>query len=374
MATRVAKLREYHDTQAQIVEHQNAVVRRGYIDSPADIYPDIEFVNHSSYVRTPLPLGFLVLLYDRTVIFVPPVSESELAARFGLPFAKILALSRAKVVLPIIGNALDYGADHFDELLDLKPPSLWARGVCLLEQLGMGATLTEDGCPLPVREMAQLDSLRSKYATRFPTLDPETLEARTRQEILTNYADMCIFGEQAVADRLAALGDAQRTVDRLLLVNEVRTYPILFGMGGTANYDSRSILNESASHQTLSPLRDASSDVSVLPHNLGVLLDGVGITVQNMSARDIAAFHADGKGRRLRAAVQHFEEQAKKAVSGLSDSQMILGYAQSLQEQIRYAAVEISSPSFIRGAALAARFNPGLANLWRIMTPRQAAT
>jgi hypothetical protein len=398
------------------------VERRGSIEEAADIYPDINQAKHMSYARTPLPLMFSVLLYERTVIFVPPMSKEDLEQRWGLPLDQLLELARAGLVQPIIGHTLDYAADHFDGLVEIRPPSLWARGLTVLDHLGMGSALDERECPLPIGEMANLNTLRFKYRKYFPGLDGADLSDRIKRELLTNYADLCIFGEQRLADSLQYSGSAQQVADRLILANEVRTYPILFGMGGTANYDTRSLRRDAKAHDTLSPLPRRRRNI--IPGNLDLLFSGMGIVISAMGARDLIDFHASGNGQLLRRAMAHFERQAHKVSAGSrseADHDRFVELAATLESIIRSVSRELASPSFVKkarrieqasrailkvgspavgawlghmlgssvlegigggavvqqlvieplrekivDAAMVARFRPGLANLWRI--------
>ncbi len=427
MATKREKLAEYHDNEgALVLSRSGDAIRRGFLQEPRDLYPDLAPRSHVSYVRTPLPLSFLVLLYERTVIFIPPMSQKNLEARWGMSMERIVDFAREGIIQPIIGHAVDYSAPHFDALMETKPPSLWARGVALLEAMGMSDSLRETECPLPVAEMAALPSLRAKYRRYHPGLRGDDLVDRIKRELLTNYADLCIFGERDLADRLAQSGTAQEIADRLVLANEIRTYPVLFGMGGTANYDAGTLRGDAASHATL-PTLSTGQSAFVIPASLKLLANGLGIDVATISARDVVNFHSSGDGKRLRTAMRHFESQANSAVRSDStneDRDQLIEVAWELERIVDAAARELSSPGFVRSAkrteravqavlrvglpavgglighlsgitawsgmtgaaivqllvkqpidsvanaALFARFNPGLANLWRIAVHR----
>jgi hypothetical protein len=425
------RLARYHDEEAALVlARSQEAISRGFISAPTDMYPDLVEVSQTSYVRRPLPLSFLLLLYERTVVFVPPLGKKALETRWGLSVERFIEFAQAGIIQPIIGHATDYGDPHFDALLDGKPPSLWARGLAIVEALGMMDTLTERGCPLPVAEMAMLPNLRRKYERRYRRIDSDTLTERIKQEILTNYADLAIFGEREFADGLADVGTSTEIMDRLLLANEVRTYPVLFGLGGTANYDTE-LLREEADTATTLNFPEMHRSAFVIPSSLTLLARGLGIDLGRISAHEVREFHISGDGQRLRRAMEYFEREAHSLTQvpvSTTDPTRLLEVAAELQRQVDTAAKELSAPQFTRTArridktvhasltigmpaiggalshiagasvfegaiggsvaqqflkdrtakalqrtadlSLAARFNPGLANLWRIVARR----
>lgn len=428
---RIRALEIYKEDEANLViANCDAIVRRGYIQDPADLYPEIGHEKHTSFTRTPIPLLFLVLLYERTVIFLPPMRQGEMEERWGLPLEALVKLIRAGVVQPLIGDPVDYTDAHFEQIMETRPPSVWARGLSLLERLGMGDTLKEADCPLPIEAMASLPSIRRKYETYFPSLTGDELTKRIKREILTNYADLWIFGEGQLADSFRLLSSPQQMVDRLKTANEVRTFPVLFGMGGTAHYDRQFLIEEAQSLQSLGTIGSPNKPAKAIPSSLGLLLKGIGINLADITAETIIDFHASGQGQHLRKAMHHFEHQLKDAGSGeggLSTPSELLEKTRSLEQIIVKATRELSSPSFIRkatrtrksldlvlragspalggwlghmlgasilegigggavlqqlviesmrdqiiDAAMVARFNPGLANLWRIVEARHA--
>lgn len=419
------KLAAYDDDEGTLVLSQCAVaISRGHIELPSDLYPDLPVVKCTAYTRTPLPLSFLVFLYDRTIIFVPPASREDLEQRWGMSFEAVVTLARAGILQPIIRQAVDYGAPHFEPLLETRPPALFSRGVSLLDRLGLGNTLVENECPLPVSDIARLPALRRKYQTYYPQLTSEELTERIKREVLVNYADLWIFGEGELADSLQHFKDAHEIAQRLFLANEVRTYPTLFGMGGTANYDREFLSSESSIFAGLDFARN-KKEARIIPDSLPLLLTGLNINVREVGAETVIQFHQSGYGEKLRNAMSYFESKAHKVNKVKGESltrQELLDVASDLQRIITAAAKELSSPQFARqarrlenatrltlrvgspalggwlghvvgasilegiggasileqlivepkkdkivDAVLSARFNPGLANLWRIV-------
>ncbi|MCU1685410.1 MAG: hypothetical protein JWQ81_6149 [Amycolatopsis sp.] len=429
--SRDRKLAAYDDEQASLVLSEGyETVQRGYISGPEDLYPDIQIVKQTAYARTPIPLAFLIFLYDKTVVYVPSAPQKALEQRWGLSLDTVVELARAGIVQPIIGRAIDYGRPHFEPLLETQPPALYPRGAALLERLNLGDTLIEAHCPLPVAEMAAWQPLRTKYSAYHPELSRDDLTNRIKREILINYADLWIFGEGEIADSFSGLASAGDIAQRLFLANEIRTYPTLFGLGGTANYDRQFFANEASIFAGLDFARDKTM-VRVIPDTLPLLLNGLGFKVRTMDASAIIDFHQSGHSVRLRRAMSYFESKANKVSKASKASHLghreMLDRASDLQKEISVAAKELSSAQFVRKARrvessiqvmlkvgspalggwlghiagasvlegiggasvlkqifvdpkkdklvdmiLAARFNPGLANLWRITSKRNA--
>jgi hypothetical protein len=348
------RLIRYDDEQARLVlSRSQEAVRRGHLVGVADLYPDFSLGNDVAYTRAPIPLGFLVFLYETIVVFVPPASKAELEARWQLPMDVAVDLIRAKIIQPIIGQATEYGADHFGPILEMNPPSLFVRGKALLDELGMGHTLDERFCPLPVKDMARLPAVVDKYRKYFPEYQGDELDKRVRREILTNYADLWIFGEGHFADTLAKLGDPTRIMSSLLLANEVRTYPMLFGMGGTANYDRHLLMDERGLYSDVGTQALRVSDrAALVPDSLPLMLGGIGIDIRNFNAQEVIDFHISNDGRLLRRAVRSFEDEAKQYTIGASRSSVeeVWDRAAQLQRAITDAARELQSPGFIRKA------------------------
>jgi hypothetical protein len=319
------------------------VLKRGRLERPQDLYPELKLPHLVGYSRAPVPLPLLVLLYDVVVVYVPPSSQSRLEAKWGLPFEDFVDLARAGLVQPLIGHPPDYSAQYFKPLLEERPPSLWARGYGMLCALGLEATLSPDECPLPVSEIAQLKPARLKYSRQFPALSQDELTARIEREVLTNYADLWIFGEGELADALALHREPMTTFGALLTVNEVRTYPTLFGMGGTANYDLDTLRAEAVMLETFGA--EPPRDVRVVPQNLDILLRGVGVDVGQVTANDLIELHASGGAERLRRAMSDFEHEAQDATEAAgSDLDLYLGAAETLQDRLKQVGDELLKP------------------------------
>jgi hypothetical protein len=326
------------------------VLDRGHIAEPSDLYPEIDLPDHLGWAGGLVPLPLLLLLYERVALYVPPKTRDDLAAKWHLSLDAVNELSARRVIQPLIGHPADYAADHFTPLLEQHPPSVWARGVGLLRELGLGHIVDWGDCPLPVDDMATLPHLMERFRRHFPMSTDDELREKVRLEILTNYADLVIFGESEVANSIAKESDLLIMAKRLFLASELRAYPILFGLGGTANYDLSELHgNGGTTSRVVEPSR--LSDARVVPANLQMLLEGLGLSVSRLTPRDILEFHSSGRGQALRAAVEYFEAEAREVVVSDSETAEIDQYleaAEAVQSQLREAVQDLSSPQMVR--------------------------
>jgi hypothetical protein len=218
-----------------------------------------------------------------------------------MPLGSVLELSEAGILQPIIGHPTDYNRKHFEPLLRLKPPSVWARGLGLLRALGMEEKLEEATKVLPAAQIARLPWVRRHWREHFPSRTQEDISKAIIREVQTLYADLWIFGDAPVARGLAEVKDPDRVARRLRLINEVRTYPKLFGLGGTAYYSQDAIATEPLL------LEEIPRPSNVLPPELEGVAKGLGIDLGRMNVKEIVDFHASELGSTVRAALSSFE-------------------------------------------------------------------
>lgn len=341
---RLAALQD--DQIATLVSGATELRDRGFVEGPADLYPDYVPATKPGYTRHAVNVPLMTLLYEQVVVYVSPSPEERLQEKFSIPLASLVDLAEVGIVLPLVGHLEDYTDPAFDALLALDPPSIWARGLGVLEVLDMWDTLDEAQCPLPVTELARTNVIRRWFGAQFPTLDAEALTGRIKQELLTNYADLCIFDEAEVASSLAAHRDPARLVGSLFALNEVRTYPTLFGLGGTANYDLASVKADARLTTSLARNLDRGSDVRAVPRSLSLLLRGLELDVPTMSTDDIIQFHSSGDATRLRSAVSRFESLATRrtGVAEEDNLELFLGRAEEFQTLLREAVAELHDP------------------------------
>jgi hypothetical protein len=326
---------------AETVERSREIALRGYVRDYSDLYPDSDIEGTVAYARSLVPLPFLLLLYDNVALFVPPLDQQSLERRWGVSINRVAELARAGIVHPLIGHPVDYAGDEFAPLLELTPPSVWARGVGLLEAMSLQDTLDEQQCPLPIDAMALLPELRERFGPYLRDPSDEALTARIKTELLTNYADLWVFGQGELADALAREKEPGMVARRLFAVNEALTYPSLFGFGGTANYDRRDIARRGLVDDLA--IVAEGYEPKLVPRPLNVLLQGVGIRIEDMTVTDIQAFRNSGDGALLRSALAEFEKEASARLRAEGVTPTLFDAAERLEDVIREAARTLTS-------------------------------
>lgn len=329
-------LLEYqHKEMAFVRRHASRVTQQGYVDSVRDLYPDLSLPSFVAYARGQVPLSLLLLMYDQTVLYIPPRPVGELENKFQMSLDDIWNLTDAGIIQPLIGHPTDYTGDHFQRLFEFHPPSVWARGLGMLTALGLEETLKEKSCPLPIASLADSPEIRDRYSRLFPNLPPQELTARIKLELLTNYADLWLFGEGIIADSLQYYSRGEQIINRLYLASEIIAYPVLFGLGGTPNYDFESVKDDP--RLIGNPLRYIRNlTPSLLPRNVDSLLRGIGFHGSALTPESIIEFHSS-KGRKLRDAVQYFEGAARSFIASgkdLDDAGTLLLAAERLKQEL----------------------------------------
>jgi hypothetical protein len=261
----------------------------------------------------------------------------------------IVQLSHSGFVQLLIGHPTDYGSKHFEQLLELKPPSIWARGLGLLRALGMEEKLEQARIDLPLRQITSLAWVRRRWRRHFPRASEAQLTENILREISTQYADLWVFGLGDMAKGLAQLRNPSKIAQGLFLANEVRTYPVLFGLGGTAHYDSAKLSEPSLLSSLVSGQRPPRV---IVPSELQILMKGIGIDADRLSARDIIEFHGSGCGRHLRLAMSSFSAEAHGLVTANEETSLdrVFSAAAKLQDKILDANRVLADPVFRKSA------------------------
>lgn len=138
--------------------------------------------------------------------------------------------------MPLIGHPTDYTDSCFKELFELNPPSVWARGISLMNVFNMNFENAQE--VLPLKRIAAFSNVRKNWRWHYPHATEEQLTKNIIRELSTLYADLVVFGFQDVANNLVELGIPDyQLVKYLNGLNELLTYPNLFGLGGTPVFD-----------------------------------------------------------------------------------------------------------------------------------------
>lgn len=342
----------YHEQQMdKIKQHKEKLTQQGYVKSYRDVYPDVyERIRHQkgiSYVRGNVPIKSMAILYDTVIVYIPPLSKTQLEARFYLKnWDELITLCQHGIVIPIIGRAENYTATHFNDLfnkLPIKPYSLWARGLGLLDVFGMNNVLDLAKEVMPVDAIAKDEKIYRKWARRYGCHNEHFIQTRIKEDVAVQYADLCIFGCKNEAESLLSLPPYE-LYRNLKLLNEVRTYPILFGLESQANFDRDKL----ASVSTI-PIQPQFYIPQTLPENeLEILYRGIGIDVDNVSVSDIIGYHNDGLGKKLRAALAFFNEYFDTKIEKLEEMDLTQLYtrAEKLEKLLKDAIADLNRTNY----------------------------
>ena len=342
----------YHEQQMdKIKQNKERLTQQGYVKSYRDIYPDVyERIRHQkgvAYIRGNVSIKLMSILYDTVIVYIPPLSKKQLECRFYLnSWDELVVLCQHGIVIPIIGKSENYTASHFDDLfnkLPVKPYSLWARGLGLLDVFGMSNCLEVAKEVLPVNAIANNERVFKQWEKRYGFHDEEFIRSRIKDDVAVQYADLCIFGCKNELESLLSLSPYE-LYRNLRLLNEVRTYPILFGLESQANFDR----NKLASLSTM-PLQPQFYIPQVVPENeLEILYRGIGIDIDDVSIADIIGYHNDGLGKKLRSALNSFNDYCNKRIrkSEQMDLTQVYTRAERLEKELKTAIAELNSSNY----------------------------
>ena len=336
-------LREYERRERdKVIKSLPAGISNGVLKDIKTLYPDVRLAEFHALARKGVPINLLCFLYPQTAVFVPPESRQKLELRFGLGFESLLELSEKRIIIPLISHPVDYAnRPHLDPLLKLNPPAVWPRGLALLEVLGVESLFEEAARRLPLDQMASLPQLKHKWRTHYSGLSATELRTKIKEELMTNYIDLIIFGYRDIAEKVISINDPATIAVLLLLANETLTYPLLFGIGGTPNYPDH-YYKEIAEKGLFGRVEKKPF---IIPECLEILLDGLKIDISgNIDADTVAEFHKEGLSNRLWKALNAFE----KAVPRVKDTEEILHRADKLQSLVRETIRDVQDSLFRR--------------------------
>ena len=314
------ELEQYEDEERRWARSVgSAVAPQGFVEDIRPLFRDQTLPERHAVRRRGAPFHILLLLYPSTIIYVLPISAKALRTLVGMPLAQLVELVDCGIVRPIIGHPTDYaGLSHFDPILrrKLRVPSVWARGDEVAHSYADAAAHWEEARKvLPLEDLARLPAARNKWQRQFPFLRGEALTDRVKVEVCTNYVDLCIFGWQPLARRLADLSDHRWMFRRLLELNEVATYPHLIGAAGTVNYGLADASDVEAAKRELL----IAGKVEVIGPEASLLTSGLNIRFPSEMTTDaLVAFHEADMASRLWRALQLLERKVAEAEVGPS--------------------------------------------------------
>ena len=343
----------YHEEQMdKIKQNRTSLIKQGYVRGYQDVYPDVYERIHSqkgvAYIRGNVSVKLMAILYDIVIVYIPPFSKKQLENRFCLQsWDELIKLCERGIVIPIIGKAKNYTAAHFDDLFRLpaKPYSLWARGLGLLDVFGMNNTLEIAQEIMPVDAISNDRSIFKEWAKRYNNRNEKFVKAKIKDDVAIQYADLCIFGCKNEAEELLSLSLSPRDLyENLKLLNEVRTYPILFGMESQANFENSKL----AAISTMS-LKPQFHIPQALPENeLEILYRGIGVDIDNVPINAIIEYHDDGLGKKLRSALSYFNGYCDTKISKSEQLNLTEVYkrAEEFQKELKGAINDLNCNNY----------------------------
>lgn len=278
----------------------------GVIHDMAPVFGDQRLPQRHALQRGGAPLAPLLFLYPTTIVFLPPTDQRTLEARAGMPLEYLVELQHHNVVLPILGHPADYAElSHFDPILNMRPPSLWARGDEVAHVYGCAAEhWTTARAVLPFERILEVPWVREKWSAHHPDISETELDDRIVIEVATNFVNLCIFGWEPLARDIAQAESASALVHRLLLMNELLTYPQLMGAGGTPNYglSRRDAITEAQSRLL------ADTNCEFVSAHAELLLEGLHLSVPcGVTPDAIKEFHRLDLASHLWGALEELE-------------------------------------------------------------------
>ena len=143
------------------VHQSENVINKKYITHYNDLYPELTNLNNIAYIRGETDLKTIALLYDRVVVFIPPVSEQHIISQYNITYNELIMLCKEGIVIPLIGDPLDYDYNTYKELFSLEPISVLSRGLAVLDKIGMENYIEKAAVDLPMDKIVRAELKRS---------------------------------------------------------------------------------------------------------------------------------------------------------------------------------------------------------------------
>lgn len=316
-------LREYEQKEKSKINRKKfSASDEKYIKSADDLYPEIDKADGIVYPRGNVPLKLLLLLYNKIAVFVPPTNEEYFKKRYRMSFEDFLTLCRKGIILPIIAHPTDYvnvadkNAKFFEELFKLNPPSVWARGISLLDYLKIDFEIAKE--KLPLNRIVTFKSVREQWRRHYPEISEQQLTNIITRELSTLYADLMIFGYEEVLDNLIKKNirksiSEHQIVYYLKSLNELLTYPFLFGLGGTPVIDYEHTRQKFFYDFPINKVAEAVPEY--ITPNLQYVLEDFEIYLNDLSIRKLIEFHQKGYADDMRKAIRDLQNTEQNAVA-----------------------------------------------------------
>lgn len=338
-------LAKYEEKERQIARSLCGKALTGdIISDPECIFADLLPLPKPRALHRPTtPLGILCLLYPRTFVFVPPTSVERFEERLGgVKIFEFMSLVEHNLVQPIIGHPKQYAdLPYLDPLFDLNPPSIWARGTEIILGVGGDLLFEEARRVLPLDAIAKIDWIRQKWRRQHFLETESGLSKRIKEEVVTNYVNLCAFGFHNYARQdIARIHEPSRLVSDLLDANEIAVYPKLMAAGGTPTYLARKKLEISGAQNamTLDPV--IQTPPNYVDEGLEFLLRQCNLIFPTqLSVEQLVKFHESGEGEKLRQVVADIE--AVLVQLDCTDVDHLITNAERFKKEVQEALIKI---------------------------------
>lgn len=280
-----------------------------FITTVDDLYPDINISDGIVYPRGNVPIKLLLLFYDKIAIFVPPANRLYFERKYSMTFDDFLTLSRKGIILPVIAHPTDYvNNDDFDELFELNPPSIWARGISLVNTFDMDFDEAER--VLPLKRIAAFMNVRKQWRRHYPDVSEQQLTQNIIRELSTLFADLVVFGYQDVLYNLVDLKIPEyQIVYYLKTLNELLTYPYLFGLGGTPVIDYKRAKDKFSYSFPITGRKEVIPDI--ISPSLRYILEDFDIYINDLSIAQLVEYHQEKYAKKMREAIKNLQNSTE---------------------------------------------------------------
>lgn len=303
-------LREYEFRERNKINRAKLLSKQDhFITTAGDLYPDINISDGIVYPRGNVPIKLLLLFYDKIVIFVPPANKLFFEKKYSITFDDFLTLSRKGIILPVIAHPTDYvNNDDFDELFELEPPSMWARGISLVNAFNMDFNEAER--VLPLKRIAAFMNVRKQWRRHYPDVSEQQLTQNIIRELSTLFADLMVFGYQDVLYNLVELKIPEhQIVYYLKTLNELLTYPYLFGLGGTPVIDYKRTKEKFSYSFHIKGKKESIPDI--ISPSLRYILEDFDIYINDLSIAQLVEYHQENCAEKMRQAIKDLQNSTE---------------------------------------------------------------
>lgn len=364
------KLFQYKQYQlCQVDKVAKNIQQKGVISSASEFYPDIQLKKNVGYTRGYVPLKVLMLLYEQVVVKLPACKTKKQLEKFlGISLDDFVYAVQKKSIIPLIGDPDECRFDFYEPILSLNAPALFTRGKALLDHVNLGDVLYNGRKIIHDRAISINIDVQKAYEKKAKG---KNIIDVVERDLSILYADLFLFGHEETIDGILYNNHPMDIFKSFKLANEILTYPILFGLGGVANFNSVKVAQN---HIALAVESDArpNDNFAVVSNNLNNLLSFFDLATSNLSVKEIIEFQQKGGCKKLQTAMKKLTEQVKNKMIERGDSIDSISLLTSLENEMLdlYNAIDKDlakkikkQEKFISIGGKAVRFISGIATV-----------